>query len=190
MKGASLAFAREIPSGCNDMTLSDRFAAISMPSPDRVCCIIRTHAFILSSVAPVSLLCPHCSIQLAPLAEGCQPAAKESSLLCSLRCSGDDAININGNAQPTIRGCTLQGRKCGVRAFGSAGGLCEGCTIEDCGEPGIQAMDVASVCLNRWVARRQTVWEAAESKRPSGLKSLGLLSLAIAAPAVRLYSGA
>lgn len=68
---------------------------------------------------------------------------------CRVRCSGDDAVNVTGRADPYLRGCELTGRKCGVRAFGEARGLFERCTLTGCGEQGVKAMESAAPALSR-----------------------------------------
>ena len=65
------------------------------------------------------------------------------------RCSGDDAVNIAGSAQPLFRGCKLQAKRCGVRAFENGGGRLIGCRIEGCSEQGIKAMEQSHITLER-----------------------------------------
>lgn len=71
------------------------------------------------------------------------------------RCSGDDAVNIGGSAAPLFRGCKLEAKRCGVRAFGSGGGRLEDCRIQECGEQGVKAMEQSHITLQRW-AREST----------------------------------
>ncbi|KAK9828720.1 hypothetical protein WJX72_001708 [[Myrmecia] bisecta] len=59
---------------------------------------------------------------------------------CIIRCSGDDAVNVCGTVAPLFRRCTLQGRKCGVRAFDATSAVFESCIIEECGKQGVLAM--------------------------------------------------
>ena len=80
---------------------------------------------------------------------------------CRVRCSGDDAVNVTGRADPYLRGCELTGRKCGVRAYGEARGLFERCTLTGCGEQGVKAMESAAPALSRCVP-----WTLAE--QPAG----------------------
>ena len=68
---------------------------------------------------------------------------------CVLKCSGDDVLNIGGAAHPLLRRCTLSGKKCGVRAFGTARGRLEQCVVEKCGEQGLKAMEGAAPELTR-----------------------------------------
>ena len=63
------------------------------------------------------------------------------------RCSGDDAVNIAGDAAPVFRGCELQAKKCGVRAFDTARGVFDCCRINDCGEQGVKLMEDARLTL-------------------------------------------
>jgi hypothetical protein len=72
---------------------------------------------------------------------------------CRLRCSGDDAVNVSGTAAPVLRRCTLAGKKCGVRAFGSSHPRLVGCSIEECGEQGIKAAQQSAVVLERCMVR-------------------------------------
>ncbi|KAK9852134.1 hypothetical protein WJX84_002432 [Apatococcus fuscideae] len=66
---------------------------------------------------------------------------------CIVRCSGDDAVNICGDAKPTMDNCLLQGKKCGLRAFGACKPRLGKCRLEDCGEQGLKAMDTAKPFL-------------------------------------------
>jgi len=66
------------------------------------------------------------------------------------RCSGDDAVNIAGSAAPVFRGCKLQAKKCGVRAFCSARGTFDGCKVGECGEQGVKLMEAASLTFSRY----------------------------------------
>eukprot|EP00887_Chlorella_sp_A99_P007902 scaffold12.g7902.t1 len=68
---------------------------------------------------------------------------------CTLKCSGDDVLNIGGAARPTLRRCTLTGKKCGMRVFGSARGRLDECTVEKCGEQGVKVMEEAAPRLVR-----------------------------------------
>jgi hypothetical protein len=63
------------------------------------------------------------------------------------RCSGDDAVNIAGAAAPVFRGCRLQAKKCGLRAFDAARGVLDHCRIEECGEQGVKLMEDARLLL-------------------------------------------
>ena len=69
------------------------------------------------------------------------------------RCSGDDAVNIAGSAAPVFRGCKLQAKRCGVRAFDSAKGTFDGCKAEECGEQGVKLMEKASLTFSRCTRR-------------------------------------
>ncbi|BDA45677.1 probable UPF0225 protein Spro_2712 at N-terminal half [Coccomyxa sp. Obi] len=68
---------------------------------------------------------------------------------CIIRCSGDDAVNVCGKAAPIFESCTLQARKCGVRAYERAGVSLTDCKIEACGEQAIKAFESAEVSLSR-----------------------------------------
>ena len=68
---------------------------------------------------------------------------------CMRRCSGDDAVNACAKAAPRFVRCTLQGRKCGVRAYDCASAAFTDCVFEDCGEHGLQAFDASSLSLCR-----------------------------------------
>jgi tetratricopeptide (TPR) repeat protein len=72
--------------------------------------------------------------QVAPLIDG-----------CIVKCSGDDAVNVAGEARPLFRGCQLTGKKCGVRAFDRAFPRLEGCMMEKCGEQGMKLAHNARV---------------------------------------------
>ena len=65
------------------------------------------------------------------------------------RCSGDDAVNVCGKAAPIFEGCTLQARKCGVRAYERAGLSLTDCKINSCGEQAVKAFESAEVSLTR-----------------------------------------
>ena len=67
------------------------------------------------------------------------------------RCSGDDALNACGRAAPVLRGCRLQAKRCGVRAYGDAAVALTDCVLEDCGEQGAKAFDRAALTLCRCV---------------------------------------
>ncbi|CAL8470738.1 g10280 [Coccomyxa elongata] len=68
---------------------------------------------------------------------------------CIIRCSGDDALNVCGKAAPVFESCTLQARKCGVRAYERARVSLTDCKIEACGEQAIKAFEWAEVSLSR-----------------------------------------
>ncbi len=68
-----------------------------------------------------------------------------SAIKC--RCSGDDGVNVCGDAQPIISDCLLQGKKCGLRAFGKSQPSLGQCRLQECGEQGIKAMDSARPSL-------------------------------------------
>ncbi len=55
-----------------------------------------------------------------------------------------------------LRGCRLQAKRCGVRAYGSAMVALTDCVLEDCGEQGAKAFDRAALALC-WCARAQDV---------------------------------
>lgn len=65
------------------------------------------------------------------------------------RCSGDDALNVAGLAAPVLQGCTLQGRKSGLRAMGHASALLLDTKVEKCGLAGLQVMDSSNVTCTR-----------------------------------------
>ncbi|EIE22744.1 hypothetical protein COCSUDRAFT_16318 [Coccomyxa subellipsoidea C-169] len=64
---------------------------------------------------------------------------------CIIRCSGDDAVNICGKAAPVFRACSLRARKCGVRAYERAAPSLVDCKIEACGEQGVKTFEHAAL---------------------------------------------
>ena len=64
-------------------------------------------------------------------------------------CSGDDGVNVSGNAQPTFHDCTLTGQKCGLRAFANSTSKLHRCEISGCGEQACKASNNASVQMTR-----------------------------------------
>ena len=60
-------------------------------------------------------------------------------------------MNVSGDARPTISDCLLQGKKCGVRAFGASRPRFGQCRLQDCGEQGLKAMDTAQPSLTLYV---------------------------------------
>lgn len=74
-----------------------------------------------------------------------------------LRCSGDDAMNVSGDARPTISDCLLQGKKCGARVFGASRPRFGQCRLQDCGEQGLKAMDTAKPSLTLYVLGSSTL---------------------------------
>lgn len=50
-----------------------------------------------------------------------------------------------------LRGCRLQAKRCGLRAYGDATVALTDCVLEDCGEQGAKAFDRAALTLCRYV---------------------------------------
>ena len=113
---------------------------------------------------------------------------------CTIKCSGDDAVNVAGAgggrcgapvhsrvcacmcaasgghasrsealplllpsshppgpcaAAPTLLRCTINAKKCGVRALRASAPRLERCVLEQCGEQGVHASDSAAPHLHR-----------------------------------------
>ena len=103
------------------------------------------YSFAVSLQAPVTMLACWYVLSVATLL-----TVRTELRACSVRrCSGDDAVNIAGSAAPLFRGCKLQAKKCGVRAFDSARGAFDGCKVEECGEQGVKLMEGASLTFSR-----------------------------------------
>ena len=86
----------------------------------------------------------HTGFREAVLVEG---SASVYSLIdgCIIKCSGDDAVNVAGNAAPYFRQCVITGKKTGIRAFDRAKITLEGCIIEKCGEQGVKLMEKSKI---------------------------------------------
>lgn len=86
----------------------------------------------------------HTGFREALLVEG---SASVASLIdgCTIKCSGDDAVNVGGDAAPQFRQCEITGKKCGIRLFDQAKVSLEGCVIEKCGEQAIKSMENSKV---------------------------------------------
>ena len=65
--------------------------------------------------------------------------------LCWYSCSGNDGINVTGEAQPTISGCVVSGQKCGLRASRHSSSRVHKCVVWQCGEQACKASDAAVV---------------------------------------------
>jgi hypothetical protein len=70
-------------------------------------------------------------------------------LPCSCRCTGDDGINVCGEADPCFRRCTVSVRKCGARTYGGGRGRFEDCTFEKCQEQAVKAMESSAPTFTR-----------------------------------------
>ncbi|KAK3238945.1 hypothetical protein CYMTET_51090 [Cymbomonas tetramitiformis] len=68
---------------------------------------------------------------------------------CTIRCSGDDAVNVKLKAAPTFRNCELIGRKCGIKVMGDARGEYIDCKINTCQEQGVRVHDSARPTFRR-----------------------------------------
>lgn len=70
---------------------------------------------------------------------------------CRIKCSGDVAVDIGDQAQPTLSHCIITAKRAGVRAFGSSNVKLTNCIIEKCGHQGVRAQEgailSASHCL-------------------------------------------
>jgi hypothetical protein len=75
------------------------------------------------------------------------------------RCSGDDALNLCGKTAAVVEGCTLSGRKCGVRAYEQANGSIMRCRVEDCGQQGVKAFEHADLSFQRCVPCTPASWQ-------------------------------
>ncbi|DBB01102.1 hypothetical protein WJX77_003106 [Trebouxia sp. C0004] len=64
---------------------------------------------------------------------------------CTISCSGDDCVNVSGRAQPNFSKCSMNGRKCGLRAFGHSISKLRQCVISECGQQACKASDAAAV---------------------------------------------
>jgi hypothetical protein len=62
---------------------------------------------------------------------------------CRIKCSGDVAVDIGDEAQPTLSHCIITAKKAGVRAFGSSKVKLTNCIIEKCGHQGVRAQESA-----------------------------------------------
>ncbi|KAL3162418.1 hypothetical protein ABBQ32_010088 [Trebouxia sp. C0010 RCD-2024] len=49
---------------------------------------------------------------------------------CSISCSGDDAVHVNGKARPTLQQCNISGKKCGRLFLGAAKSSWTGATSQ------------------------------------------------------------
>ena len=68
---------------------------------------------------------------------------------CVVACSGDDAVNVAGQAAPFLRRCELEARKRGLKFMDSARGEVFDCCVRKAGGPGVQVFDGASPTLRR-----------------------------------------
>uniref|UniRef100_A0A7S2Z3P6 Right handed beta helix domain-containing protein n=1 Tax=Chloropicon laureae TaxID=464258 RepID=A0A7S2Z3P6_9CHLO len=63
---------------------------------------------------------------------------------CRFRCSGDDAINVAGQAKPIFRKChVVHSKKVGLRLFDRAGGEYIGLRISSCEQQAVKVMEGA-----------------------------------------------
>ncbi|KAL4457278.1 hypothetical protein ABPG75_012143 [Micractinium tetrahymenae] len=67
---------------------------------------------------------------------------------CTIKCSGDDAVNVGGAAAPTFLRCLISAKKVGVKAWGSSAPRLEQCLVQKCGEQGLRAQESAAPLLH------------------------------------------
>ena len=137
-----------------DMTGFREAARVEGPAsvqPLLLSCILRCSCTSAAPMQCSALSCPHCPC--VRHCQACRPHAPSCAVPDSrrrtCRCSGDDALQVAGQAGPVLQGCTLQGAKCGLRSTARAQALLLDTKVERCGQAGVQAMDCSSVSCSR-----------------------------------------
>ena len=97
-------------------------------------------------------------------------------LLCWLRCSGSDAINLTDRSSALLMGCTVEARKTGVKAFDKASGQINGCHIRECKELGVLVQNEAKLQLQRSAPQVVILLPSPDTCRSSNI-SLGAYSI-------------
>ncbi|KAL4421167.1 hypothetical protein ABPG77_003350 [Micractinium sp. CCAP 211/92] len=67
---------------------------------------------------------------------------------CTIKCSGDDAVNVGGAASPTFLRCLITAKKVGLKAWGSSAPRLEQCLVQKCGEQGLRVQESAAPLLH------------------------------------------
>jgi len=62
---------------------------------------------------------------------------------CTIKCSGDNAVDVGGQARPLLRDCTISAKKVGLRVYDASLPRLHACVIEKCGEQGIKLMEAS-----------------------------------------------